>query len=93
MDAAKPESTDIQSPLPIEAAKHDTLIYLAKIQRDYGLPNWSMELILSSCLNDIRQNVIRDLVLEFAKRNDKEPNYAKGVVLASEKDIPEKGGS
>lgn len=74
--------SDVKEPVPVDssesttppsmevvvgAAKGDMMMAILGIQKQYNLPSYMTELILTSCLSDIRDVVNKDLILNLPK--------------------------
>lgn len=71
----------------ITAARKDLNEFLSKLQENYMLPPWLLDLVVSSALADIRNVSLHAVAADTLESDEETPDYSKGVVLASKDDM------
>ena len=67
-----PEDANCEAATPVIGvrileAQSEFMMAIMQIQRKYGLPAYLTNILVSSCISDVRDVVIKDLIAGFSK--------------------------
>ena len=68
-ETVKPTQEETNAPLgaTILAAQSEFMMAILQVQNKYGLPPYLTNILVSSCMSDVRDAVIKDLIMSISK--------------------------